>query len=418
MMRSVLFGLFMLPILGWSQSLTLEQCQEQARLNYPLVKQRSLITQSRDFTLANARSGYLPQVTLNGQATYQSDVTSVPVSVPGFSIEPLSKDQYKVFADISQTLYDGGAISRQSQLQELGAKVEEQQLDVELYKLEERINQIYFGVLLIDEQLKQLALVEKDIRESLSRVNAAIEHGIAFKSNATVLQAELLKVQQKNIELDAMRGAFLEMLGAFLNTQLGESTALLKPQVASAPTDPTINRPELALFNAQSQLLDAQFRFSGVRNLPKVGLFLQAGYGKPALNLLENSFNTYYLGGIRFTWGLGGFYNQKRDQQINTLNHQKLEVQRETFLFNTRQALTQGQNEIQKLQKLLDVDNEIIALRKQVKQTAQAQLDNGVITSNDYLRELNAEDQAVQNKLLHETQLLMAIYNFQYNSGN
>lgn len=417
-MRHAFIGLLLLPMISWSQSLTLEQCQQQARLHYPLIKQRELITQSRDFTLANARSGYLPQVTLNGQATYQSDVTSVPVSVPGLSIESLSKDQYKVFADISQTLYDGGAINRQGQLQELGAKVEEQQLDVELYKLEERINQIYFGVLLIDEQLKQLALVEKDIRESLSRVHAAIDHGIAFKSNATVLQAELLKVQQKHIELDAMRAAFLEMLGAFVNAPLGESTTLTKPEMTGAPADPAINRPELTLFNAQSEFLDAQFRFSGVRNLPKIGLFLQAGYGKPALNLLENRFDTYYLGGIRFTWGLGGLYNQKREQQLNTLNHQKLEVQRETFLFNTRLALTQGQKEIEKLQQLLEVDANIIELRRQVKETAQTQLENGVITSNDYLRELNAEDLAVQNKLLHETQLLMAIYNYRYNSGN
>lgn len=419
MWKSFTYLIVLLPgILSAQNQLTIEQCYELARNNYPLIKQKELIEQSKEFSVANVRSGYLPQISINAQATYQSDVTSVPISVPGFSIETLSKDQYKVYGELSQSLYDGGAIKNQKAIAETNARVEDQKLEIDLYKIRERINQLYFGVLLVDEQLKQIDLLKKDLQTNITRAESALRNGTAFKMTVDLLQAEFLKVTQRTIEAQAMRQTYLEMLGYFINQPLDESTQLSKPIVLSFDDQPQLTRPELNLFNYQSEMLGAQYQLGRTKTMPRVGLFLQGGYGKPALNQLKNEFDTYYLGGIRLNWSLSGFYNSKRDKQLFDINLQQVNAQKEAFVFNTNLATNQQKGELTKLQKLIQVDDQIIELRTRIKKTAEVQQENGVITTNDYLRELNAEDQAKQNRLLHEMQLLMALYAYQNTIGN
>ncbi len=397
--------------------LTLEQCQEMAKKNYPLIKQKELITQTKEFSVANAHSGYLPQFALYAQATYQSDVTRVPIDLPGLTIKPLSKDQYKVYGEVNQTLLDGGTIRQNAAVAETNSQVQSQQLDVELYKIRDRVNQLFFGVLLLDQQLIQLDLLSKDLQSSLSKVQASIQNGTAFRTNADILQAEMLKTDQRVIETRSLRKAYLDMLGIFINQALDENTKLISPQIQFSQTN-DINRPELSLFNTQKLLFNSQYQLSNTRNMPKLGLFLQAGYGKPALNVLKNEFDTYYLGGVRLNWNLSGFYNRKRDKQLLEVNNQLIDTQRDLFLFNTKLSLTQNSHEINKLNDLLKVDDQIITLRVRIKETSKAQLDNGVITANDYLRELNAEDQAKQNQSLHQVQLMLAQVNYKTTSGN
>ena len=419
MRRSIIFLIILLPVIVQAQNqLSIEQCYELARNNYPLIKQKELIEQSKEFSVANVSSGYLPQISINAQATYQSDVTSVPVSAPGLTIETLSKDQYKVYGELSQTLYDGRAIKNQKAIAETNAQVEDQKLEIELYKIRERINQLFFGVLLVDEQLKQIDLLKNDLQTNIARAESALRNGTAFRMTVDLLQAEFLKVTQQTIEAQAMRQTYLEMLGYFINQQLDESTQLSKPIVLSFDEQPQLTRPELNLFNYQSEMLGAQYQLGKTKTLPRVGFFFQGGYGKPALNQLKNKFDTYYLGGIRLNWSLSGFYNSKRDRQLLDINLQQVNAQKEAFVFNTKLATNQQKGELTKLQKLIEVDDQIIELRTRIKKTAEVQQENGVITTNDYLRELNAENQAKQNRLLHEMQLLMALYAYQNTIGN
>ncbi|MEQ8362099.1 MAG: TolC family protein [Cyclobacteriaceae bacterium] len=407
------------PLLAQAQNpLTIEMCHELARNNYPLIQQKQLIEQSTEFSIANIRSGQLPQISINAQATYQSDVTQVPIAAPGFDIEPLSKDQYKIYGEVSQSLYDGGAIKGQKSLTENKARVDDQQLEIELYKIKERINQLYFGILLVDEQTAQIVLLQKDLDRSIHRAESAVKNGTAFKMSIELLQAENLKATQRMIEAQSMRQAYITMLGYFINQSLDENTELSRPTVLTFDDQPVLTRPELTLFNYQQELLGAQYELRKSKTLPRVGLFLQGGYGKPALNQLKNEFDTYYLGGIRLNWSLSGFYNSKRDKQLRDLNLQQVNAQKEVFEFNTTLLTTQQKQELNKLNKLIEVDNKIIELRTSIKTTAEAQQENGVITTNDYLRELNAEDQAKQNRLLHEMQLLMALYAYQNTIGN
>ncbi|HNP06352.1 MAG TPA: TolC family protein [Cyclobacteriaceae bacterium] len=414
-----MFLFWIIPLFTQAQSpLTIEMCHELARNNYPLIQQKQLIEQSTAYSIANIGSGHLPQISINAQATYQSDVTQVPMAAPGFNIEPLSKDQYKIFGEVSQSLYDGGAIKGQKSLTETKGHVEDQQLEVELYKIKERINQLFFGILLVDEQTAQIELLQKDLERNIKRAEAAVKNGTAFKMSVELLQAENLKATQRMIETQSMREAYITMLGYFINQPLDETTVLTRPTVLTFEDQPVLSRPELTLFNYQRELLGAQYELGKTKTLPRVGLFLQGGYGKPALNQLKNEFDTYYLGGIRLNWSLSGFYNSKRDKQLRDFNLQQVNAQKETFEFNTNLLTTQQKQELNKLNKLIEVDDQIIELRTSIKTTAEAQQENGVITTNDYLRELNAEDQAKQNRLLHEMQLLMALYAYQITIGN
>lgn len=425
-MQKVYFRFFIIFFLatslmldGYSQAsevLSIEKCYELARQNYPLIKQKELITKSKEYTIANAHAGYLPQLSIYGAATYQSDVTRLPG--PAVLVEPLSKDQYRIYGEINQSIYDGNTIKRQSSIYETSAQIEDQKVEVELYKIKESINQIFFGALLMDEQLLQIDLLKKDLKSSLQKVEASIANGTAFKTNADILKAEYLKADQRTIETNANRNAYVEMLGIFINQQLGDNTSLQKPAGIVTTTEPVINRPEMTLFNYQSQLLGAQYQVTNTRTLPKLGFYMQGGYGRPGLNMLKNEFDTFYLGGFRFSWNLGGYYNTKREKELLEVNLQSVTAQKETFLFNTNLALRQQNHELTKLQELIKVDEQIIGLRSQIKVTAKAQLDNGVITANDFLRELNAEDQARQNLSLHQIQLLMNHYNYQTTSGN
>ncbi len=409
----ILLWALLISILAQGQSpLTIEKCYELARNNYPLIKQKELIEQSKEFSVANVQSGFLPQISINAQATYQSDVTQVPTTGP-FSIEPLSKDQYKIYGEINQSLYDGGIVKGQRTIAETVARFEDQQLEIDLYKIKERINQLFFGILLVDAQKAQIALLQKDLQTNITRTEAAVKNGVAFRMNVDLLQAEFLKAEQRLIEVQSMRSAFIAMLSHFINLPLDESTQLERPIVLSFENQPAVTRPELTLFNYQADLLGAQYQLGRSKTLPHVGLFLQGGYGRPALNQLKNEFDAYYLGGIRLGWSLSGFYNSKRDKQLLDINIQQVNAQKETFVFNTKLITSQQKEELNKLQKLIEVDDQIIELRSRIKRTAEVQQENGVITTNDYLRELNAEDLAKQNKLLHEMQLLMALYAYQ-----
>lgn len=400
-----------------TKPLTIREAYQLARKNYPMIRQQGLIEKTRDYSVSNAAKGYLPQFTVLGQATYQSAVTefNLPVSIPGVEFPSISKDQYKVYGELNQTIYDGGNVRTQVRSHEANAQVEAQKLEVELYKLNERVNQLFFGILMLDEQLKQNDLLKKDINLGIRKVQALIDNGTAFKSNANTLKAELLKADQRTIDLNASRKAYLEMLGVLAAHPLGDSSALERPVNLMAASD--VNRPELKLYDAQNRSLDVQSQLLDVRNRPKLNFFFQGGYGRPALNILSNGFDPYYITGVRLNWSLSGLYTIKKDRELIRNSRDAIQLQKETFLFNTNLAAKQQNAELDRFRQLLTTDDEIITLRESIKTTAAAQLENGVINTNDFLREVNAEDQARLNKILHGIQLLMSQYSLDNTLG-
>lgn len=399
------------------QRLTLEEVYQLAYRKYPVIRQRDLVKQTAVLSVENLNKGYLPQITIGGQASYQSDVTKVSVPLPGINIPSPSKDQYKITAEALQVLYDGGIIKQQKETQRLTADAEEQKVEVELYKLKERLNQLYLGILYLEEQLKQLDLLRKDIEMGIRRVEAQVQNGVALKSNLNVLKAELLKNDQRLIEIRSSRKSFIDMLALFIGSTIDEQVILEEPAPSPNLLQNDIKRPELQLYTSQGKILDQQQHLIRARTLPKTSLFIQGGYGRPGLNMLENKFDWFYIGGLRFNWSLGGYYTNKKEIQLTEINKRIIDIQKETFILNTNTLLVQQLGEINKLEKLIASDQEIIDLRIQIKDAAKAQLENSVITANDYLREVNAEDQARQALITHQIQLLQARINYQTISG-
>lgn len=414
---TVLSAFFSLPIRSQEiQTLTIENCYALASEHYPLAKQRELILKSRDYSIENISKGYLPQVNIVGQASYQSEVTQVPIQLPNTTIPVLDKDQYKIYGEINQVVYDGGMIKQQKLSQESKSLVEAQKLEVELYKLKERINDLYFGILLVNEQLRQNALKKDDIALGIKKTEAQLANGTVFRSSLDILKAENLTVSQQTLTLLSNKKAYLNMLALFLNKPLDDNTLLVTPVPPVLSTQN--NRPELGLFEQQTKNIDIQQQAITIKNIPKLNLFFQGGMGKPALNMLSNDFEAYYIGGIRLNWSLFGYYTQRKEKDLLNINKEDISIQKETFLFNTNYQLQQQNEEISRLSGYLRSDQEIISLRGSIKKAALAQLENGVSTTSDYLREVNAEDTARQNKILHQIQLLAAQYKVRLTQGN
>ncbi len=396
--------------------LQIDSCFEMAKRNFPLINQLGLLQQSKDFSIDNANKAYLPQVSINGSATYQSDVTKVPIAIPSMSIPSLSKDQYKAYAEVNQALTDMFLIKDQHRLIEANNKVESQKIEVELYKLRDRITQLFFGILLVDAQIKQTNLIKSDIENGIQQIESAVRNGTSTRSNLSKLQAELLKVQQRETEQQAAKNAYIQMLAYFIGKPLSEDVEL----IASSGTvnDNAINRPELSLFQDQDDAIAIQNQLLYNRNLPRFSAFVQGGVGRPGLNMLNPDMQGYYIAGLRLNWNLSSLYTYKNDKKNIDISRQLLEKQKETFLFNVDLTLLQQKEETNKYQKLIDTDNEIVQLRELVKKATAAQLKNGVASTYDYMTAVTEEDQARQNMVLHQIQLQLSQYNQKITTGN
>ncbi len=410
---------FFLLLFGFTSAqerISLEECYRLAKENYPLIKKQELIKKSEEYNIENALRGYLPQINIVGQATYQNDVTQFPIKLPNITVDPLSKDQYKAYADVSQTIYDGGMIRNQKKAAEIQSEIQTQQTEIELDKLKERINQLYFGILLTDDQLAQLQLTQTDIYKGIKKAEAQLQNGVIFKSNLDALKAEAVKTDQRGIELKAMKESYLQMLSYFIKKNLDSNTVFKTPEKALMTE--TNNRSELKLFDAQKNLIETQKKMLSAKNSPKLGAFFQGGYGKPGFNMLKNEFDLFYIVGARLSIPISGFYTKKNEMELLKNQAQDIDIQKENFLFNLNFTEIQQKTELEKIQNLIQKDDELIALRKSIKKASLAQLENGVINTNDYLRDVNAEEQAILAKINHEIQYLLTQYNLKAQLNN
>ena len=421
-MRKGIMLFLMMVALSAQAQLTLEQCYELARQNYPAIKQYALVEQSRDFTLQNAAKGWLPQVSVNGRASYQSKVTQLPIDVSQFGIDykGLSKDQYDAHVMVNQPIYDGGVITANKNILKAQADVQTAQLDVTMYSIRERVNQLFFSVLLIDEQLAQNQLLQDDLKLGLNTVSAMMKGGIANQTDVDNVKVEQIKARQQEHSLRTARHTYLTMLGSFINLSLDANTQLEKPADSgfkSQGSDPT-NRPELAMYDSQNRLLDARLKALDASLMPKVGAFLQGGVGNPGLNMLKNGWDPYYRIGATISWNIGSFYTRKNDQQLIAIERQQITANRETFLFNNRLQQQQTNGQIENLRQQVSEDEEIIQLREGIRNKSEKRVQNGIETVNEMLRDINAVGEARQQKAIHEVQLLQEIYELKTINNN
>ena len=411
-----------------AQSLSIETCQEKAKENYPLVKQYGLIEQTAQYNINNANKGYLPQLSLSAKATYQSAVTQIPSSLGDvlskltgkpFSFPALPKDQYQAVIEASQVIWDGGVISTQKKITSQSSEVEKQKLEVDLYALKDRVNQLFFGILLLNEQLKQNDILKNDLLTNYNRLNAYKQNGIANQADLDAIKVEQLNADQRESDMISTKKSFIIMLSALTGIAINDQTELSKPLPDLSILKASSNlRPEIKLFEAQNNLYESQKSLINAGNLPKIGAFVQGGYGQPGLNMFTTGFSPFYIGGIRLSWNISGLYSQKNNVSKLELNKKSVDIQKETFLFNNNLVTQQQQTEIEKIQSTISNDDEIIRLRQNIKKATSAKMENGTASVSDLIRDINAENQAQQLKSLHEIQLLMNLYQLKNNINN
>lgn len=423
----VLFFIFHFS-LTFSQTLTVETCHEKARANYPLVKQYGLIEQTAQYNISNANKSYLPQLTLSAKATYQSDVTQIPASLGSalsealkrpFSFSSLAKDQYQAVLDASQLIWDGGVISSQNKITKASTEIEKQKLEVDLYALNDRVNQLFFGVLLLNEQGKQNDILKNDLETNYNRINAFKQNGIAYQADLDAIKVEQLNANQRTSDLNNTRKTYCILLSALTGIDIREKAEFKKPDInLTVLNDSSNNRPEIALFDAQNKLFENQKNLVLSANKPKIGAFIQGGYGQPGINMFTTGFSAFYIGGVRLSWNISSLYTQKDNINKIDVSRKTVDIQKETFLFNNNLVTKQQQNEIEKLKTTIANDDEIIRLRQNIKKATTAKYENGIASVSDLIRDLNAENQAKQLKSLHEIQLIMVVYQLKNNQNN
>lgn len=407
-----------LSTMSQSQTYTIQEIEALSIKNYPLVKQAPILNHSAQLNIDNIKKTLYPQLSFNGQATYQSDVTSISLPIAGFKANPLSKDQYKAIAELQQTIYDGGLNKKMQAVANAGAQLDMIKNEVDIYKFKERVTQIYCTVLYTNEVIHQINLIQKDLENALQKIEALYKNGLVFNNNVLQIKAQLLKNNQKLDEAIAAKRIVLDALELLANISISNNAVFETPrEIEINSKDMILSRPELLLFDAQNLSIEKQLGLINAKTNPKLGAFVQTGYGKPGLNMLQNEFDWFSIGGVKLQWSLGGYYTAKKEKVILQNQAALLKNEKETYTLNNLVQLKQQGEEIAKLEKLIQSDKQIIVLREQIKNTSLVQLNNGVITANDYLKEINEYDLANQTMVQHQTQLIQSKLQYQLIKG-
>lgn len=420
-MKKILILFFILPFAGVSaqqpDTISLNYCQQLALDNYPLIKQKALLSEAAGLKIKNLSTNYLPQISLNGQATYQSAVTEIPKISPMFDFPSMSKDQYKVTLDVNQMIWDGGSTSAQKKLETTGLQVDQLAVDVEIAKIKERVNLIYFNILLAQQNEKVIGNIQDELRSKLKKTEAGIRNEVLLQSNADVLKAELIKSEQQLIELANSKNAALNMLSEFINRPLYVTTVFKTPDNNTIEAVYDNKRLEIQLLDLQINKLDISKSLVNTKVMPRFYVFGQGGYGRPGFNMLSNDFDFFGIAGAKISWNISGFYQSAREKRILDIQKNILNTQKETFDKNLKIASQKDAADITKYKQMIGKDDEIIRLRQNITKTASTQLENGVITATEYVTELNAEMQAKLNLELHKIQMKMAEINYLTSMG-
>ena len=398
---------------------SLEQCQQAAERNYPLIAQHDLIARTTDLTVANIQKGWLPQVTATAQATLQNAVPAWPDEMNGLmqqmgvDMKGLAKDQYRVGLDVQQTVYDGGAISAQKRVARQQGVVQQAQLDVDLYGVRKRVNEMYFALLLLEDQIKLNSDLQEVLAASEKKLTSMVKHGTAAQCDLSSVKAERLKVVQQQTTLESQRNVLRAMLSTFCGLEV---TAPVKPSPVSV--NGSNNRPELRLIDSQLSLADAQEHALDAALLPRLGVFAQGYYGYPGYNMFKDMMGREWswngMVGARLTWNIGALYTRHNDKARIQLQRETAQRQRETFLLNNRLEQLQQDEAIERYRKLMTQDDEIIVLRQQVRKAAESKLSHGIIDVNDLVRDISSENAARVQRSIHEIEMLKGQYDLKY----
>ena len=412
--KLVILLLFLLSISSNAQqTLTLEDCYTLVTKNYPLSKQSGLLKQKANYEIEALSKGKLPRIDVNAQATYQSEVIGFPAALPG--VQPLNKDQYRATLDVNQLIYNGGVIDANAKLKEAQTKTQQQQVEVNLYQLKSRINQYYFSILLLQEKTALLSAKKELLGSKVKEVQSAVKFGAILPASEQILEAEIIKINQQLTEIKFEKIKLLNNLSELTFTKIDSETILVQPETKAFNTN--VSRPEIAFYDLQNQQIEFSKGLISKSNLPKINAFGQAGYGNPGLNMLDNSFQTFYVVGLKANWNVFDWGKNKTDKKALDISKEIVTSDKETFELNNKMQLEEQDYEIKKMEQLLLSDGEIIQIREKIIKSSDAQLKNGVITASEYLVELTNLFEAKNILKTHEVQLAATKSNYEIIKG-
>lgn len=422
-MRTKFIVAILLILASTTTAQTLEECQKAAEKNYPLIKQYGLIAQTTELTVSNIQKEWLPKIAVSAQATYQSNVVAWPERIQsiyqqmGLAMKGLKKDQYKMAIDLQQTLYDGGTIASKQAIARQEAKVQEAENQTKLYQVHHRVNEMYFALLLLNEQIKLNNNVKSLLLASENKLAAMVKSGTAATSDLDNIKAERLSAEQQYTSLKAEQQMLQHILTTFCGIKVEN---VQKPTPVSTDTL-TNNRPELQLFNSKLKLSEAQEKALNTRLHPTLALFAQGYYGYPGMNMfndmIDHKWRLNGIVGVKLSWNVGALYTRKNDKARLRLQRELIENEREVFLFNNSMEQIRQNSNINRFKTMMQTDKEIIALRTNVRKAAESKLLHGIIDVNSLLREINNENAAKVQWVIHEIDMLKEMYNLKYTNN-
>lgn len=393
-------------------TLTLDFCHQRAVAQYPLSRQKQLFAESSGLRNENTGKNYLPQFDVNGRATYQSDVTEVPVSFPGINIPTPDKDMFDLHLGLNQLIWDGGISREQKNIENADLLINQQQVEVELYKVKERVNGLFYKILLYQKSREALLINRQTVEEKMKEIESGIEQGMVLQVNADVLLAQIFQIDQSIIEIDAETRGIFRMLGEMLDMEIPVTTVLILPDPV-IHTEPFVNqRPDYLLLDLQKNKLEVSKNLITAGRMPKVSGFGKLGYGKPGINMLSNEFDNYYMVGVGLSWSILNWNKPENQKKILGLQQEIVEAQKEALDLNVKIQVDDDLAQIEKFDNLIANDKNLIVLREKIAQTASSQLDNGTLTSTQYLDELNKATRARLDLEAHRIQLSLAKINY------
>lgn len=417
-MKRIILFLFMMSTAFVSTSQSLEECRRLAREHYPEIQQYDLISETEQYSISNAKRAWIPQVVLSGQATYQSATPTYPeafnamIAANGLDMSGIRKDQYKLAIDVTQNIWDGGLSKANREIAQADAAEQRSRVDVALYDLQSRVDNIYFGILLLDERVAQTESLIEVLESNLNRMRVYYNNGVAMQSDVDAVEAELLVARQTLSQVEASRTSYRRMLEVFIGQELTDEK-LQRPEMTDV-VDRNSARPELALFEARAAKLNAQRNAINVSLMPQFSAFAQAYYGYPGLDMFKSMVSSEWtlnaMAGVRMMWNVGAFYSKKNNMNKLNVAERQIAIQRDVFLFNTQMQTTQDDGEIARLRTAVDDDKRIVELRRSVRVAAESKLENGVIDATELLTKIADETTAILNRSMHEIELLQAIY--------
>lgn len=422
MMKRFLIFFAWLPI--WVAGQSLDECQAAAERNYPLIRQYDLVARTTDLTLSSIKRGWLPQLSVNAQVSYQSDVTSWPEQIQamyqqaGLDMKGLDKFQYRVGLDLTQPVYDGGVMHSRQRVTRAAGEVQAAQTEVTLYQIRQRVNELFFSLLLVQEQLRLNHERTFLLQENEKTVTALYNSGSASESEVQTIRAEILDAHRQQTTLTSQQRALQRMLSMFCGIEVTEP---VKPEEWSSLSE-ELNRPELKLADAQLRLANAQERALNSALTPRLSVFASGFYGYPGYNLFNDMMHRNgTLNGIvgaRLTWSLSPFYTRHNDRAKIQVQREMAETNRDLFLFNTRLERLRQDEQTEQYRQLMRDDEQIITLRTAIRQAAESKMQNGVISVNDLLKEINNENAARVQLSIHEIELLKNQYDQRFTTNN